>query len=132
MNGNKCEITNKDLEVIVKFLQQGVLTQLQKYQSLDNSDFDEISLIYHKLIIEDPSPKESIQSYFEHFFEIQNKSSDDLTKNQLESRWKRVLDWIAAESVKDSSIMIKWTEDNFDPSIARLLDIKIIDIDTKL
>jgi hypothetical protein len=45
MNGNKCEITNKDLEVIVKFLQQGVLTQLQKYQSLDNSDFDEISLI---------------------------------------------------------------------------------------
>ena len=69
--GEQFEIKDQDLVVIVDFLNQGILKQIEKYQSLDKSDLDEISELYQQIVVEDRNPKESILKYFESF----NKTS---------------------------------------------------------
>mmetsp|Transcript_3384 Transcript_3384/g.2833 ORF Transcript_3384/g.2833 Transcript_3384/m.2833 type:complete len:99 (+) Transcript_3384:815-1111(+) len=66
-NGEQYEATEKDIEVLVDFLNQGIIKQIEKYQLLDQSDLDEISELFQQVITEDPSPKDSIYKYFESF-----------------------------------------------------------------
>lgn len=129
--GEQYDITERDLEIIVEFLNQGLLKQIEKYQSLDESDLDEIADLYQQVITEDPDPKESIHRYFASFHSSEVEKSPD--QKLVESQWKRVLDWIVSETVKDSSIMLRWVESTENDIPTHELDtIKIIDVDTKL
>ena len=130
-NGCQYEATDYDISTLVDFLNQGILKQIEKYQSLDMSDLDEITKLFQEVIVEDSNPKESIQNYFETFHERLNKKVSD--PKLVESKWRRILNWIVSETVKDSSIMIRWVEYKENDIPVQVLDsIKIIDIDTKL
>lgn len=156
IEGVQSVITENDLDALVYFLKLGVLKQIEKYQSIDKSDLDEIAAIFLGLMEIDEKPNRSIHDYFETFFEthfkdIKNSKEED-ESDSIKTKWKRVLDWVVAETTKDSSLMIKWvdctnsssseaqdslnsssSEACADPSSKwELLDLKLIDLDTKL
>ena len=143
-------MTEEDLNALIRFLDWGILEQIHKYQLVEQSELDEIERIYTEAINEDTSPKLSILKYFENFVDRQNNGYWEgvgMETETLEYKWKRVLDWVVAETIRDSSIMVKWVEypskqeDEESASTGpltvlkqdiELLDLKIIDIDTKL
>ena len=153
--GIQYDITNDDLDILINFLKSGAIDQIYKYQAIDSSDIDEINEVLQELIKIDENPYESIKCYFETFFEthfINEKDSiDHITSNQ--EKWKQVMDWVVSETTKDSSLMIKWMDysesihispqlpnssssransDSHSTPLFDLIDVKLIDVDTKL
>lgn len=128
--GNYCAATEGDLDAIVEFINNGVLDQIKRFEEVDMSDLDEVSDMYIEASMEDAEPAQSVLNYFKNF---SLTPTTFLDKDSLEYKWKRVMDWVVAETIKDCSIMIKWKEINEDGRIRpELIDLKLIDIDTKL
>lgn len=145
--GVKQKITDTDLNILTRFLlDNDVIDVLRKYQSLDHSEsswansgedseplpLDDVSKMYTELISNvDEDHSEHIKFYFENFYKrkISKEFTDDLS--DIQKKWSLILDWIVAETYKDSSLMIKYVE-NEESGEVELLDLQIIDIDTKL
>lgn len=129
--GKQYDITNSDMQHVIKFIKSGILDHIEKYQLVDQSDLDEITKLYQEVEAEDSDPKSHIMEYFESF--MSHRTSDPDSKpedpDSIAYKWRRVLDWVVAETIKDSSMMIKWLETE---SGVELLGIQIIDTDTKL
>ena len=133
-----CEITERDIDTISKFLQGGVIQVMERYQSLSQYDYDYIHEVYKELMEIDNSPFESVTHYFKTFFDNHFNSESEVSLTSLQSKWKIVMDCVVSEIVKE--IIIKWvdyndSEDNYNHTETirecELIDIKIIDLDTK-
>lgn len=129
--GSLYKITDHDMDILVRFLtESGIYPLLGKYQSLENSPLDEINQLYLELAKnKEDDHYQYIEYYFKNFYKRKILGEIDSETSPIQLKWDQVLDWTVAETFKDSSIMIKWVDDG---KYVSLLDLKIIDIDTKL
>lgn len=128
--GTEWEISDVDLDFLENVIAQGVLDARVKYESLNDNGFDEVAEMYDEVIAEDPHPSESMLKYFQNFFDV---NLEDLEEDSIEYKWKWIMDLIVAESIKGSSIMIRWEQklDGNNNVIQKLKEWKLIDLDTK-
>jgi hypothetical protein len=102
--------TASDISIISNFLHSGVLSPIIKYQKMNILDLDEICEEYLRL--DKGGLKEEIYKFF----------------GNEKTEWAKVMLWVVAETVKDSSIMMKWVEGEEITGV----QVKVIDIDMKL
>ena len=69
-----------------------------------------------------------IEFYFENFYARKILNSYEGEVSTIQLKWDQILDWTVAETFKDWSILLKWTDDGDEVS---LINLNIIDVDTK-
>lgn len=89
-NEVQVDVKEEEIEYIVDQIQD-LLRIRKRYEELTMDDMDEVAAVYEKLIQEDPTPAQSIQSYFENYWEPK-----ELEEGSIEQRWKRVMDFIVS------------------------------------
>lgn len=127
--GELCQVTDGELDFIIDSINQGALQVKQKYESLSNDDLDEVAQLYQEVLVQDEKPSESIENYFKTFFDIK---IEDLERDSIEYKWKKVMDLVVAQSFWSASIMVKWIQrtDSSNPN-RELLSISFLDTDTR-
>ena len=133
-----CDITERDIDIISEYLQGGIIQVMERYQKLNQYDYDYIKEVYLELMKSEDSTFESITNYFKTFFDTHFNLDNEIILTPLQMQWKIIMDWTASEELKD--VLIKWIdyaeiEENSEKLTSQekcqLIDIKFIDLDTK-
>ena len=64
-----CDITERDIDIIPEFLQGGIIQVMERYQKLNQYDYDYIKEVYLVLMKTDDSSFESITHFFKTFYD---------------------------------------------------------------
>ena len=130
-NGIPYKITDNDVEALTKMVtESGLFKVISKYQSLQSIPLDEMHQLYQELTENSEEDNSKyVDFYFTNFYKRKIQLDPDTEISPIQLKWDKILDWAVEETFVDSEIIMKWKDDGND---TELIDLKIIDIDTKI